>query len=187
MFSLLAFKSILTCCVCLCSFIFLLFWQLLTEINNWNCTGKIYMSWSPNLRSKVQLSATFFLQSFQATNQPAFHLLSLCSTPELLSSPLTSSFIPLTCPCCNPHICINPPLPVKSTSLRHLWASTFSSFPAVSAHKWVRDYSCAKSLVWEGRLLWIKHYMLAILQGASSYIHKANNRDEREQAKGFKR
>lgn len=142
------------------------------------------MSRSPTLRPKVQLSCSHF--------RPQINLLSICYHcvpsrsfyPLLLHPPSPPTPTP-TCRCCHPHVCVNPPLPAKSASLRHLERPPSSSFPAVSAHKWVRDYSCAKSLVWEGRLLWIKHYMLDALQGASSYIQKANNRDEREQGKGF--
>lgn len=149
-----------TCCVC--------FDNLLTENNNWKCTGQMDELWVPfwDLTSCCQshCSCSHF--------RPQINLLSICSRcvvpacsfyPLLLHPPSS----PLTCPGCHPHLCINPPLPAKSASLWHLWVSTFSSFPVVPAHKWVRDYSCAKSLVWEGRLLWIKHYMLGVHQGAT--------------------
>lgn len=53
-----------------------------------------WMSWSPDLGSRsAQLSATFFLQSHL---RPHINLLTICyrcvPRPELLSSPLTSSF-----------------------------------------------------------------------------------------------
>lgn len=83
-------------------------------------------------------------------------LLNTC--PKLLSKPLhlRLPFILLISPHCQPQSSINSLLPrlTESASSRHLLSPPLSyHLLATSLHKWVTDYSCAKSRVWEEELL----------------------------------
>lgn len=89
---------------------------------------------------------------------PELHCLLFNIYPKLLSQPLHLHlpFILLISPyfiLLTPFFHISQNLLPSDTSSLLLSATTFSSFLAMSVHKWVTDYSCAKSLVWEEELL----------------------------------